>query len=221
MIDRLVTVDQKPIGRTPRSNLATYTGMFDAVRKAFAGDRRGPPPRLERGPLLVQRRRGPVSDLPGRGLRRGRIALPARHLRALPDLPRGPLLRRDPQGPLSRSHDRRRPGDDRGRSRRVPRRRPRRGAESRPRCARSGWVICGSGSPPPNCPAARRSGSSWRRSCSGPVAGTPSTSSTSRPPVCTPPTSSCWSGNCTGWSTRATPSSSPNTTWAWWRERTG
>jgi excinuclease ABC subunit A len=35
-IDRLVTVDQKPIGRTPRSNLATYTGMFDAVRKAFA-----------------------------------------------------------------------------------------------------------------------------------------------------------------------------------------
>ena len=33
---RLVTVDQKPIGRTPRSNLATYTGMFDAVRKVFA-----------------------------------------------------------------------------------------------------------------------------------------------------------------------------------------
>ncbi|HJV99697.1 MAG TPA: excinuclease ABC subunit UvrA [Arthrobacter sp.] len=35
-IDRLVTVDQKPIGRTPRSNLATYTGLFDAVRKEFA-----------------------------------------------------------------------------------------------------------------------------------------------------------------------------------------
>ncbi|HEY6781140.1 MAG TPA: excinuclease ABC subunit UvrA, partial [Thermoleophilaceae bacterium] len=34
--DRLVRVDQKPIGRTPRSNLATYTGLFDAVRKVFA-----------------------------------------------------------------------------------------------------------------------------------------------------------------------------------------
>jgi excinuclease ABC subunit A len=34
--DRLVKVDQKPIGRTPRSNLATYTGLFDAVRKEFA-----------------------------------------------------------------------------------------------------------------------------------------------------------------------------------------
>ncbi|TFD47739.1 excinuclease ABC subunit UvrA [Cryobacterium frigoriphilum] len=35
-VDRLVRVDQKPIGRTPRSNLATYTGLFDAVRVAFA-----------------------------------------------------------------------------------------------------------------------------------------------------------------------------------------
>ncbi|TFB95843.1 MULTISPECIES: excinuclease ABC subunit UvrA [unclassified Cryobacterium] len=35
-VDRLVAVDQKPIGRTPRSNLATYTGLFDAVRAAFA-----------------------------------------------------------------------------------------------------------------------------------------------------------------------------------------
>ncbi len=35
-IRRLVTVDQKPIGRTPRSNLATYTGLFDHVRRRFA-----------------------------------------------------------------------------------------------------------------------------------------------------------------------------------------
>jgi excinuclease ABC subunit A len=35
-VKRLVRVDQKPIGRTPRSNLATYTGLFDHVRKLFA-----------------------------------------------------------------------------------------------------------------------------------------------------------------------------------------
>ena len=35
-IKRLVQVDQKPIGRTPRSNMATYTGLFDGVRRLFA-----------------------------------------------------------------------------------------------------------------------------------------------------------------------------------------
>lgn len=36
LIKRLVVVDQKPIGRTPRSNLATYTGLFDYVRNLFS-----------------------------------------------------------------------------------------------------------------------------------------------------------------------------------------
>jgi excinuclease ABC subunit A len=35
-IRRLIVVDQTPIGRTPRSNLATYTGLFDHVRALFA-----------------------------------------------------------------------------------------------------------------------------------------------------------------------------------------
>ena len=35
-IRRSIEVDQKPIGRRPRSNLATYTGLFDHVRKLFA-----------------------------------------------------------------------------------------------------------------------------------------------------------------------------------------
>ncbi len=36
LVDRIVVVDQRPIGRTPRSNLATYTGLFDGVRRLFA-----------------------------------------------------------------------------------------------------------------------------------------------------------------------------------------
>ena len=35
-IKRVVAINQKPIGRTPRSNLATYTGFFDQVRRLFA-----------------------------------------------------------------------------------------------------------------------------------------------------------------------------------------
>ena len=35
-IDKIINIDQQPIGRTPRSNPATYTGVFDAIRELFS-----------------------------------------------------------------------------------------------------------------------------------------------------------------------------------------
>jgi excinuclease ABC subunit A len=42
---RIIAIDQRPIGRSPRSNLATYTGLFDTVRRLFAAT----PEATERG----------------------------------------------------------------------------------------------------------------------------------------------------------------------------
>ena len=39
LVDKVVMIDQSPIGRTPRSNAATYTGVLDEIRKVFANTR--------------------------------------------------------------------------------------------------------------------------------------------------------------------------------------
>ena len=47
-LDKVVGIDQSPIGRTPRSNPATYTSLFNDIRNLFAATRR-PRPGLRPG----------------------------------------------------------------------------------------------------------------------------------------------------------------------------
>ncbi|HEY0555982.1 MAG TPA: excinuclease ABC subunit A, partial [Thermoanaerobaculia bacterium] len=66
-IKRLVQVDQKPIGRTPRSNLATYTGLFDHVRKLFAGTRMARARHYDAGRFSFNVRKGRCATCEGEG----------------------------------------------------------------------------------------------------------------------------------------------------------
>jgi excinuclease ABC subunit A len=66
-IRRLVRVDQKPIGRTPRSNLATYTGLFDHVRRLFAGTKAAQARRYDAGRFSFNVAKGRCETCEGEG----------------------------------------------------------------------------------------------------------------------------------------------------------
>jgi excinuclease ABC subunit A len=66
-IKRLVTVDQKAIGRTPRSNLATYTGLFDHVRKLFAATQTARSRRYDAGRFSFNVAKGRCATCEGEG----------------------------------------------------------------------------------------------------------------------------------------------------------
>ena len=66
-VRRLVTVDQKPIGRTPRSNIATYTGLFDHVRKLFAATRKAKSRRYDVGRFSFNVTKGRCANCEGAG----------------------------------------------------------------------------------------------------------------------------------------------------------
>jgi excinuclease ABC subunit A len=66
-VKRLVVVDQRPIGRTPRSNLATYTGLFDHVRKLFAGTKAAKARKYDAGRFSFNVAKGRCETCTGEG----------------------------------------------------------------------------------------------------------------------------------------------------------
>lgn len=66
-IKRMVVVNQKPIGRTPRSNLATYTGLFDVVRKLFASTKLAKTRRYNAGRFSFNVGKGRCTNCDGEG----------------------------------------------------------------------------------------------------------------------------------------------------------
>ena len=66
-IKRLITVDQKAIGRTPRSNLATYTGLFDHVRKIFANTEHAKARNYDAGQFSFNVKKGRCENCEGVG----------------------------------------------------------------------------------------------------------------------------------------------------------
>ena len=67
LVKRLVQVDQRPIGRTPRSNLATYTGLFDQVRKLFSSTKLAKSRRYDAGRFSFNVAKGRCEHCQGEG----------------------------------------------------------------------------------------------------------------------------------------------------------
>jgi excinuclease ABC subunit A len=69
-IDKLIEIDQTPIGRTPRSNPATYTGVFDEIRRVFTTTREARQRGYKSGRFSFNVKGGRCEECQGQGLRR-------------------------------------------------------------------------------------------------------------------------------------------------------
>ena len=186
-LDKVIDIDQSPIGRTPRSNPATYTALFTPIRELFAG-------------LPEAQARAATSRAGSRfNVKGGRCeacqgdGLIKIEMHFLPDVYvtcevcKGKRYNRETlEVQLQRQDDRRRARHDgRGRRSSSSSAVPPIARQARDPAARSGSATSRSASRRPRSRAARRSASSSPRSCRGARPAARSTSWTSRRPACT------------------------------------
>ena len=160
-LDKLIAIDQSPIGRTPRSNPATYIKVFDEIRDLYTQLPESKTRGYKAGPVQLQRQRRPL-----RGLRRERLepagdGFSGRRVGHLPGVRRASLQPRDAASSLQ--------GQDRSptcwkwtcsRRSSISKTFPKCGTSCK-RCTTWASIISSSASPRPRFPAARPSGSSW------------------------------------------------------------
>ncbi len=220
-IDRVIEIDQSPIGRTPRSNPATYTGLFAPIREIFASVPESRARGYEAGRFSFNVKGGRCEACQGDGVIKVEMHFLA-DVYVPCDVCRGKRYNRETleirfkgkniQEVLDMTVEDALPFFSA-----VPTVQPKLKTLARCRDFRT----CVSARARPPCRAARRSASSSRRSSPSAPPAARCTFSTSRPRGCTSRTSSsCWSC-CTGCAMRGTRSSSSSTTSMSSRPRTG
>ena len=203
-LDKIIDIDQSPIGRTPRSNPATYTGAFTPIRESFAALPEAKARGYEPGRFSFNVKGGRCEACQGDGVIKIEMHfLPDVYVTC--DVCKGKRYNRETlevtfKGKIIADVLDMTVEEALDFFKAVPRDARRAGAAA----PTSASTTSMSASRPPRSPAARRSASSSPRSCPSAPPAARSTSSTSRPPACISTTSpSCWTC-CTSWSTPAT-----------------
>ena len=212
LLDKVIDIDQSPIGRTPRSNPATYTGVFDRIRELFRQTTEAKMRGYKPGRFSFNVKGGRCEACSGDGI----IKI---EMHFLPDVYvpcevcKGERYNRETlEVQYKGKIDRRRPRDARRGGGRVLRSRSRAIRRHLGTLVDVGLGYIRLGQPAPTLSGGEAQRIKLAAELSKRSTGRPSTSSTSRRPGCTSTTCRSCSTCCSASSTRATPCSSSSTT---------